>query len=80
MFLAMLPSRFIESGVGTWIAEPIAPSVWIFGGVFVVLCVAACVEGSRGDRIVLCIGALLTFWFIREFFVLMLLRVRPSPA
>ena len=41
-FLAMLPVRFIESGVGTWVMEPVRPSVWVFGGVLILLCVAVC--------------------------------------
>jgi bacteriorhodopsin len=83
VYLAMLPMRFVESGVGTFISEPVSRSAWIVGGGLILLCVAACLEafrrGSRTDRIVLCFAALLTFWLIHEFFAFMLLPVRPSP-
>ena len=83
VLFATFPARFIESGVGTWIQEPVARSTWILSGAFVILCVGSCIEalrrGSRTDKIILCLGALLTFWLIREFFEFMLLRVRPSP-
>ena len=83
ILLAIFPMRYIESGVGTWIMEPVRPSAWILGGAFVVLSVAACIEvlrrGSRVDRIVLCFGVLLTFWFTRAFFAFMLYPVRSSP-
>lgn len=83
MLLAIFPMRYIESGVGTWIMEPVRPSAWILVGGLVILSVAACIEvirrGSRVDRIVLCLGALLTFWFVRAFFAFMLYPVRSSP-
>jgi hypothetical protein len=82
LLLATFPARFIESGVGTWIQEPVARPTWILSGAFIILCVGACIEalrrGSRTDKIILFLGALLTFWLIREFFEFMLLRVRPS--
>jgi len=83
VLLATFPARLIESGVGTWIQEPVAPSVWILSGAFILICVGACIEafrrGSRTDKIVLCLAALLTFGLIYQFFEFMLLRVRPTP-
>ena len=83
MLLATFPARLIESGVGTWIQEPVPPSAWLLSTAFIVLCVGACIEalrrGSRIDRIVLCLAALLTFSLIYEFFEFMLLKVRPPP-
>ena len=80
LLLATFPARFIESGVGTWIAEPVAPSAWALGGLLILLCVGGCVEalrrGSRADRVALVLGAATTFWLAREFFSFMLLRVR----
>src|SRR5450759_361077 len=75
MLLATFPARFIESGVGTWISEPVAPSASILSGVLILLCVAACVEafrrGTRADRIVMCVAALLTLGLIWVFFAFM---------
>ena len=82
-FLAMLPARFIQSGWGEFIAAPIAPSVCLFGGALGLVCVAACVEafrrGSLADRVVCCVGSLVTLWLLQEFFWLMLLPVQRSP-
>jgi len=83
LLLAIFPARFIESGVGVSIADPVAPSAWILGGVLILLCVAVCVEalrrGSHADRIVACLAALLTLGLICAFFGFMFMRVRPSP-
>ncbi len=80
LLLATLPARFIESGVGTWIAEPVAPSAWAFDGLLILLCVGGCIEafrrGSRADKAAFVLGAAMTFWLAREFFSFMLLRVR----
>ena len=80
LLLAAFPARFIESGVGTWIAEPVAPSTWAFGAVLILLCVGGCVEtfrrGSRVDKVVLVLGAAMTLWLVQEFLSFMLLRVR----
>lgn len=86
LFLASLPDRYVESGVGTWLGGRISPSAWISGGLLIFLCVAACLEafrrGSWTDRIIACAAAPLTFWLIREFLELFLLPVRhpPNPA
>lgn len=78
LFLTMRPVRIFSSGFGTSLAEPVAPSAWVFGGVLIFLCVATCIEalrrGSRADRILLCVSVFLTFWLMREFFALMVLR------
>lgn len=78
------PVRLIESGVGRWVQEPVAPSSWVLSGAWIVLCVGACVEafrrGSWTDTIVLFLGVLLTFWLMREYCEFMVLRVRPVPA
>ena len=83
MLLATFPARLVESGVGTWIQEPVAPSAWILSGAFILLCLGACVEafrrGSRIDRIVLCLAVFLTLSLIYQFLEFMLLRVRPTP-
>lgn len=83
VLLATFPARFIESGVGTWIQEPVAPLAWVLSGVFIVSCVGACLEafrrGSRIDRTVLILAVLLTFSLIYQFFAFMILKVRPTP-
>jgi len=82
-YLAFLPMRFVQSGFGTFISEPVTLPAWIIGGVLVVLCVAACLEafrrGSRADRIAASFAAILSLWLIHEYFAFMLLPVRPSP-
>ena len=82
-FLMMAPVRFVQSGWGEFIGTPVRPSVWIFGGVLIFACVAACVEafrhGSRGDKIACCIAALLTLSLAEQFFSFMILPVRPAP-
>ncbi len=80
LLLAAFPARFIESGVGTWIAEPVATSTWVLGGLLIALCIGGCMEawrrGSRADKVVLLLAAAMTFWLAREFFSFMILRVR----
>ena len=83
LFSAVLPARLIESGVGTWLVKPVSPSAWSLGGLLILVCVAACVEafrrGSRTDRIVGVLAAVLTFLFMYGFLSLVVLRVRPQP-
>jgi hypothetical protein len=83
VLLAILPARFIESGVGTWILQPVEPSTWILSALMVFLCVAACLEalrrGSRIDKILLVVAIPLTYWLINEVLSFTLLRVRPTP-
>src|SRR5438445_1934827 len=78
LFPALLPARFIESGVGTWLAEPVSPFAWGLGGLLMLTCVAACVEavrrGSRTDRVFSCIAAVFSYLLIYEYFDLFMFR------
>jgi len=80
----MVPVRYVQSGFGTFLGEPVSPAEWVSGGVLIFLCVAACLEafrrGSRVDRIVACVAGLLTFLFVREFLSLLFLPVRQAPV
>jgi hypothetical protein len=76
----VFPARFIESGVGTWIAEPVTPSAWVLAALLMLLCVGSCVEafrrGSLPDKIVVFLAAIFTLglgWQVLEFITL---RVR----
>jgi thiol:disulfide interchange protein len=77
----LLPVRFVASGGPIWLAEPVSPTLWVLGGLLAFLCVGACVEafrrGSRADRVVACIAALLTISFITGFCDLLLLQCAP---
>jgi hypothetical protein len=83
LFLALLPDRFIESGVGEWIGGRVPLIAWVSGGLLILVCVAACVEafrrGSWADRVVAGIAALLTFWLIGQYLELFLQPVRRPP-
>ena len=76
----VFPARFIESGVGTWIAEPVSPSAWVLAGLLILLCVGSCVEtfrrGSLPDKVVLLLAALFTLGLAWQVFEFMTLRVR----
>ena len=83
LFLELIPMRFVESGRGTFLSERIPLGVWVLGGAVILACAAGCVEafrrGSWKDRLIACIGALLTFWLLREYCQLLVMPVRPSP-
>src|SRR5260221_3041178 len=83
LFLALIPDRFIESGVGKWIGRRVSLLEWLAGGLLIFVSVAACFEafrrGSMADRVIACIGTLLTLWLITQFFELFSLPVRRPP-
>jgi hypothetical protein len=78
----LVPARYVQSGGPTWLFEPVSPSLWVLGGLLLVVCVGSCIEafwrGSRSDRIVACAAALLILSFVVGFFDLMLLRPVPN--
>ena len=80
VFVTLLPVRYTESGVGTWIAKPVEPSAWAFGGVVLVICASACFEafrrGSPADKVASIVAAILTVSFLREFCALTLMHVK----
>ncbi len=83
LFLALIPMRFVESGRGTFLSERVPLGVWILGGVVILACAAGCLEafrrGSWRDRLIACVGALLTFWLLREYCQLLVLPVKAFP-
>jgi len=83
LFLALIPDRFIESGVGKWLGGRVSLLGWLSGGLLILLSVGACVEafrrGSAADRVFACIAALLTFLLIEQYLELFLLPVRRPP-
>ena len=82
VLMATFPARLVESGVGTSIQEPVSASAWILSAAFIGLCVSACIpafrRGSRVDRIVASLAALLVVLLMREVVAFMVLQVRPA--
>jgi hypothetical protein len=80
IFVTLLPVRYVESGVGTWIAHPVEPSAWVFGGVTLVICALGCLEtfrrGSRADKAAFCVAMLLTLCLLWEFCAVTLMQVK----
>jgi hypothetical protein len=78
-FPVVRPAIIVESGVGTFIAEPVKPVVWIAGAVLIVVCLLASVEafrrGTWGDKVLACISALLSIGLIIPNFELFVLSV-----
>src|SRR6185369_13145614 len=83
LFLALIPDRFIESGVGKWIGGHVSIFGLFSGALLILVSVAACIEafrrGSAADRVVACIAALLTLLLIAQYIELFLLPVRRPP-
>lgn len=83
LFLALIPDRFIESGVGKWIGGRVSLLAWVSGGLLIVVSLGACLEafrrGSAADRVVASVAALLTLWLIGQYLELFLLPVRRPP-
>ena len=82
-FPVVRPALLIKSGVGTILAEPVTPAVWLTGAVLVIACVIAITEafrrGSRTDKVFACISVLLTIGLLVEFVELFVLSVYQSP-
>ena len=83
LFLALIPDRFIESGVGKWIGGSVSLLAWVSGGLLIVVSLGTCLEairrGSAADRVLACVAALLTLWLIGQYLELFLLQVRRPP-
>jgi hypothetical protein len=83
LFLASIPERFDESGVGVWIGGRISLLGWLSGALLILVSAVACLEalrrGSSVDRVIACVAALLTFWLITQYLELFLLPVRRPP-
>lgn len=66
----LLPPRY--STLGDWrFREPVSLAARTIGVVFIVACVAACLEafrrGTRADRVAACIGAYFAFYLVYQF-------------
>ena len=76
------PAILVESGVGTFLAEPVTPLVYFTGGVLIVLGLLAGVDafrrGSRADRVLACISVLLIAGLAAQYFQLFVLKVHRS--
>jgi hypothetical protein len=83
LFLALIPTRFTESGVGRGIWGRVSLLGWVSGGLLILVSVGACVEafrrGSMADRVVACVAALVILWLSTQYFELFLLPVRRWP-
>jgi hypothetical protein len=82
-FPVLSPALIVESGVGTFVVEPVTPTVWITGAVLIVVCLLASVEafrrGSRADKWFAGISVLLTIGLAVWYFALAVLSVQKSP-
>ena len=82
-FPLLRTALIVESGRGTFVAEPVTPKVWIIGAFLIVVCLLAIAEafkrGSRADKVVACISVLLTVGLAVQYFQLCVLSVHRSP-
>jgi hypothetical protein len=80
---AILPPIYVESGVQTWVSEPVSPMVEALGFVIVVVCFAASIEafrrGSRPDKAVACVAILLAIVLLAEVLRFLILPVFLKP-
>ena len=83
LFPAICPPSYVQSGVGTFLAEPVRPAAWIVGAVLILVCALASAEafrrGTFPDRIFAVIAVLLTVALMVEYFRLFGLTVHKSP-
>jgi hypothetical protein len=79
-FPYLRPAIHIDSGVGTFLAEPVAPLVYITGAFLIFVCLLASVEafrrGSRPDKVFACGSFLLTIGLMVQLCELFVLPVR----
>jgi uncharacterized membrane protein YkvI len=77
---ALRPALIVESGVGTFAAEPVGIGVWIVGGILLLACVAITLEafrrGSSSDKICASIAAVLTLILAVQYFGLSSLKTK----
>ena len=82
-FSFIRPAFYIQSGVGTFLAEPVTASTRIIGAVFIIISSLAAVEafrrGSRADKFFACIAVILTIGLLVEFLELFVMSVHQSP-
>jgi hypothetical protein len=83
-FPSLRPAIFVESGVGTFLMEPVTPLTYFTGGVLIVVALLASIEafrrGSRADKVFAFISVLLTVGLAVQYFQLFVLSVhRSSP-
>ncbi len=84
IFQAIRPALFIESGVGTFLLEPVSPLVQVTGAASAIISFLASTEafrrGSRADKVLACISVLLTIGLMVELLELSVLSVYKSPT
>ena len=77
------PALYIQSGVGTFLAQPVMPSTLIIGAVLAVVTFCAVFEafrrGSRADKIFACIAVILAIGLLVEYLELFVLSVYQPP-
>jgi hypothetical protein len=82
-FPFVCPPLYLQSGVGTFLSEPVRPAAWIVGAIFILICFLASVEafrrGTRADKVFACIAVLLTIGLMVEYFRLFGMSVYQSP-
>jgi hypothetical protein len=83
LFPLVCPPLRVQSGVGTFLAEPVRPVAWIIGPVFILVCFVTSAEafrrGTRADKVFALIAVLLTIGLIVEYLRLFGLSVYQSP-
>ena len=83
-FPSLRPAFLVESGVGSFLAEPVTPLTYFTGGVLIIVAVLGSVEafrrGSRADKVFAAVSVLLTIGLAAQYFQLFVLSVhRSSP-
>jgi hypothetical protein len=77
------PALIVESGVGTFLAEPVGLGVWIVGGILLLACAAITLEafrrGSSSDKICASVAAVLSLILAVQYFGLSSLKTKKSP-
>jgi hypothetical protein len=82
-FPSVRPALLVESGVGTFLTEPVTPMVYFTGAVLILVGLLASIEafwrGSRADKVFACISVLLIIGLMVQYFELFGLSVHGSP-
>ena len=80
-FPFLCPVSYVQSGVGTFLSEPVRPVVWVLGAGLILICAPASVEafrrGTRVDKVFAALAVLLTLGLMVEYFQLWGLPVHP---
>jgi len=83
LFPLICPPLRVQSGVGTFLAEPVGLAALIAGPVFILVCSLASAEafwrGTRADKIFALVAVLLTIGLLVEYLRLFGLSVYQSP-